>query len=214
MGVMNNIVAQNPDYLFMIESACKAPSGHNTQPWLFKIGASEIDIYPDFSKELPIVDPSHRELFVSLGCATENLCIAAHEKGYHTEVKVIENSFIRVLLTEGKEKLPDSLLFPQIAVRQTNKRVYNGEAIPESTINILKMVPIEPSVSIHFYRNGTVDYETIAGWVYAGNRLQMNDEAFKTELTDWMRYNKKQQDNTRDGLSYATFGLEYSSFYG
>ena len=206
MGVMNNIVAQNPDYLFMIESACKAPSGHNTQPWLFKIGASEIDIYPDFSKELPIVDPSHRELFVSLGCATENLCIAAHEKGYHTEVKVIENSFIRVLLTGGKEKLPDSLLFPQIAVRQTNKRVYNGEAIPESTINILKMVPIEPSVSIHFYRNGTVDYERIAGWVYAGNRLQMNDEAFKTELTDWMRYNKKQQDNTRDGLSYATFG--------
>ena len=104
MGVMNNIVAQNSDYLFMIESACKAPSGHNTQPWLFKIGASEIDIYPDFSKELPIVDPSHRELFVSLGCATENLCIAAHEKGYHTEVKVIENSFIRVLLTGGEGK--------------------------------------------------------------------------------------------------------------
>ena len=51
MGVMNNIVAQNSDYLFMIESACKAPSGHNTQPWLFKIGVSEIDIYPDFSKE-------------------------------------------------------------------------------------------------------------------------------------------------------------------
>ena len=44
MGVMNNIVAQNPDYLFMIESACKAPSGHNTQPWLFKIRESEIDI--------------------------------------------------------------------------------------------------------------------------------------------------------------------------
>ena len=50
MGVMNNIVAQNSDYLFMIESACKAPSGHNTQPWLFNIGASEIDIYPDFQK--------------------------------------------------------------------------------------------------------------------------------------------------------------------
>ena len=29
---------------------------------------------------------------------------------------------------------------------------------------------------------------------------------FKTELTDWMRYNKKHQNNTRDGLSYATFG--------
>ena len=36
MGFMDNIMAQNSDYLFMIENACKAPSGHNTQPWLFK----------------------------------------------------------------------------------------------------------------------------------------------------------------------------------
>ena len=42
--------------------------------------------------------------------------------------------------------------------------------------------------------------------VYAGNSLQMNNEAFKSELTKWMRYNKKHQNNTRDGLSYATFG--------
>ena len=42
--------------------------------------------------------------------------------------------------------------------------------------------------------------------VYRGNSLQMNNEAFKTELTTWMRYNKKHQNKTRDGLSYATFG--------
>ena len=28
-----NIHAQNPDFLFMVEYAIKAPSGHNTQPW-------------------------------------------------------------------------------------------------------------------------------------------------------------------------------------
>ena len=38
-------MTQNSDYLFMIENACKAPSGHNTQPWLFKIREAEIDIY-------------------------------------------------------------------------------------------------------------------------------------------------------------------------
>ncbi len=97
-------MTQNSDYLFMIENACKAPSGHNTQPWLFKIREAEIDIYPDFSKELPVVDHNHRELFVSLGCAVENLCVAAREKGYHTEVKVIKDSFIRVLLTKDKKK--------------------------------------------------------------------------------------------------------------
>ena len=55
-------------------------------------------------------------------------------------------------------------------------------------------------------QRGTVDYEKIANMVYAGNSLQMNNEAFKSELTKWMRYNKKHQNNTRDGLSYATFG--------
>ena len=196
---------QNSDYLFMIENACKAPSGHNTQPWLFKIREAEIDIYPDFSKELPVVDHNHRELFVSLGCAVENLCVAAREKGYHTEVKVIKDSFIRVLLTKDKKKQSDSL-FPQIALRQTNRSVYDGREIPEDSIKILKNIPIEPSISIYFYKRGSVDYERLADMVYRGNSLQMNNEAFKTELTTWMRYNKKHQNKTRDGLSYATFG--------
>lgn len=35
MGTMSNVLAQNIDYQFMIEYATKAPSGHNTQPWLY-----------------------------------------------------------------------------------------------------------------------------------------------------------------------------------
>ena len=67
MSMMNDVTAQNADDLFMIENATKAPSGHNTQPWLFKMKDAEIDIYPNFSEELPVVDPIHRELLVSLG---------------------------------------------------------------------------------------------------------------------------------------------------
>lgn len=70
------------DYLFMIEQAVKAPSGHNTQPWKFRLFSDHIDILPDFSRALPVVDPNHRELFVSLGCAAENLCIAAAHRGW------------------------------------------------------------------------------------------------------------------------------------
>ena len=32
---MVNVNAQSSDYLFMVEQAVKAPSGHNTQPWLY-----------------------------------------------------------------------------------------------------------------------------------------------------------------------------------
>ena len=34
----------------------------------------------------------------------------------------------------------------------------------------------------------------------------MQNEAFKAELKSWMRFNKKHQDQTLDGLSYAVFG--------
>lgn len=34
----------------------------------------------------------------------------------------------------------------------------------------------------------------------------MRDQHFLAELRQWMRYNKKHQNTTRDGLSYAVFG--------
>ncbi len=34
----------------------------------------------------------------------------------------------------------------------------------------------------------------------------MQNEAFKVELKSWMRFNKKHQDQTLDGLGYAVFG--------
>ena len=83
------------DYLFMIEQATKAPSGHNTQPWLFRICEDSIEIHPDNRKTLYVVDRNRREMFVSLGCATENLCIAAESIGYASKIHVSE---------EGSEK--------------------------------------------------------------------------------------------------------------
>lgn len=202
---MSNVSAQNADYLFMIEHAIKAPSGHNTQPWLFKIYDSEIDICPDFTKSLPAVDPDNRELFVSLGCATENLCIAASHKGYKGNVFVTNNGVIKIMLSQDSLTVA-STLFPQIPIRQTNRAVYNGEIVPDHSIALLKGIDVETCIGVHFFKNGTPEYETISEMVYRGNSVQMNDKKFKEELQQWMRYNKKHQDSTRDGLSYAVFG--------
>lgn len=205
VGTMSNILAQNADYLFMIEHAVKAPSGHNTQPWLFKTGEAEIDIYPDFTRSLPVVDPDNRELFVSLGCATENLCIAARHKGYGTNVSVMDNGVIKIMLS--KERcITDSPLFPQISIRQTNRSVYDGRIIPDDSISLLKGIGSEPCIGVHFFKNGTSEYGIISEMIFAGNRRQMNNREFKTELQQWLRYNKGHQNATKDGLSYAVFG--------
>lgn len=205
METMSNVLAQNADYLFMIENAIKAPSGHNTQPWLFKICDSEIDICPDFTKSLPVVDPDNRELFVSLGCATENLCIAASHKGYRGDVTITDNGVIKIMLSQDSLNMASSL-YPQIPIRQTNRSIYNGKIIPEDSIALLKSVGAEASIGVYFVKNGTPEYQVISEMVYKGNNIQMSDKNFKEELRQWMRYNKKHQNATKDGLSYAVFG--------
>ena len=202
---MNDLLAQNPDLLFLTEQAVKAPSGHNTQPWIFRISEMEIDICPDYNRALPVVDPDNRELFVSLGCAAENLCIAASHKGYRTTVTVAEDGTICIRLDRQSDVTP-SPLFAQIALRQTNRRVYDGRIIPTADIDQLRAIEVAPSVHVHFYERGTPAFNAIAELIYRGNSLQMQDDAFKAELRSWMRYNKKHRDAQHDGLSYDVFG--------
>jgi nitroreductase len=71
----------------LIRYATLAPSGHNTQPWKFSIKENSIRIFPDFTRHLTVVDPDNRELYISLGCALENLVIAARYAGYDSEVE-------------------------------------------------------------------------------------------------------------------------------
>ena len=192
------------DYLFMIEQAVKAPSGHNTQPWKFRLFSDHIDILPDFSRALPVVDPDHRELFVSLGCAAENLCIAAAHKGWLGKVSTSTDGIIHVGLSRQEDI--EAPHFEQIARRQTNRRCYDGSMIPDHAIALLKKTPVEPGIGIHLFQKGTQAFDDIAALVYEGNRRQMGNPAFKAELRQWMRYNRKHQDETADGLSYAVFG--------
>lgn len=193
------------DFEFLVSKAVKAPSGHNTQPWRFRQKESTVEIHPDFNRRLPVVDPHDRELFVSLGCAAENLCLAAQTKGYKSAVSVGDKGVITVSLAEEAGVKP-SPLFNQIDVRQTNRSVYNGEEIALDVLKKLQSIRSEKGISVHYYARQTKQFNDIEQYVLQGNTRQMQNEAFKAELKSWMRFNKKHQDQTLDGLSYAVFG--------
>ena len=73
--------------------ASLAPSGHNSQPWLVKVsGKGEWILGADPRRRLPAVDPSNRELLLSIGAFAENLSIAASVVGYEAQMEVIARS--------------------------------------------------------------------------------------------------------------------------
>jgi nitroreductase len=71
---------------FLLQYAILAPSSKNTQPWRFSIGENTIGLFADLTRWQTVADASRRELYISLGCALENLLVAAEQFGFRHEV--------------------------------------------------------------------------------------------------------------------------------
>ena len=193
------------DFIQIASYASKAPSGHNTQPWKFHITDSTITVLPNLDVTLPVVDRNNRELFISLGCAIENLCIAASYFGYTTHIIECSIKAIILELTKNDLTIEDSL-FHQIEKRQTNRNIYNGNKISDGILQQLQSIPKENGIQFYFTEINTPFANTITQYIMKGNEIQMADIAFKNELLSWMRFNKKQVEATHNGLSYLVFG--------
>ena len=193
------------DFIQIASYASKAPSGHNTQPWKFHITDSTITVLPNLDVALPVFDRNNRELFISLGCAVENLCIAASYFGYTTHIIECSIEAIILELTKNALTIEDSL-FHQIEKRQTNRNIYNGNKISDGILQQLQSIPKENGIQFYFTEINTPFANTITQYIMKGNEIQMADIAFKNELLSWMRFNKKQVEATHNGLSYLVFG--------
>lgn len=195
----------NDDFIDIIKYAAKAPSGHNTQPWRFSFTENIISIKPNFNVSLPVVDRDNRELYISLGCATENLLIAATHFGYATHILKSDNTEIRVKLIRSNQVDKDSLFY-QIERRQTNRSVYNGKKITDLQLKKLQAILPDENLKVYFVETGSPLANTLTGYIAKGNEIQMSDNAFREELLSWMRFNSNQIKKTGDGLSYKVFG--------
>lgn len=196
----------NKDFKAMIEAAIKAPSGHNTQPWLFKIHKSQIEIYPNLKESLPVVDKNNRELFISLGAATENLCVMAAHLGYSTSITIEQTEpKIIVDLNKAHSTIKDDLVL-QIEERQTNRKIYDGRIIPTDILQILNNIKLYENINCYTIGKEDSIYSTLKRFVLRGNDVQMNDNAFKEELLKYMRFNNKEVEQNPTGLTYKVMG--------
>ncbi len=188
----------------LVRLASLAASGHNTQPWNFRIEDSAIRITPDYSRRLPVVDPNDRELWMSLGCAMENLSVAAHAAGLATqEVNFPQGEDSLVVTLQPGTQSSDQDLANAISSRQCNRSAYDGKSIPQSQIQSLLGLTTG-DCSVVLAENDSMD--AIVDLVRTGDLAQYADQAFLDELVYWLRFNKNEAQRTRDGLYSACSG--------
>ena len=196
----------------LIHYANLAPSGHNTQPWKFSVNDNVIRIYPDFSRRLPVVDPDDHALYISLGCALENLTIAANAKGLDAAVCYFpqdeESECIRVSLSASGDRRCEDL-FIAIPNRQSSRRQYDQKAVPETHIQTLIAANPRESVKLSTFTMADQELETIIDLVKEATRIQFRDREFVAELLSWIRFTRKELNDSQDGLTAEVMGFPF-----
>ncbi|HEX2205501.1 MAG TPA: hypothetical protein VHG91_19475 [Longimicrobium sp.] len=72
---------------YLLGWAVLAPSGHNTQPWRFRVAGDTLFVHADRARRLAVVDPLDRELVMSCGAALFFLRVAIRRFGHLDEVE-------------------------------------------------------------------------------------------------------------------------------
>ncbi|MEM9392907.1 MAG: twin-arginine translocation pathway signal protein [Pseudomonadota bacterium] len=134
-----DMAGQYPDpRLRALSFALLAPNPHNLQPWEAElIGADEVLIWRDPTRDLPATDPHARQLTIGMGCFLELMDVAAAQEGFAVDT---------ALFPEGPSGpvarcrfVPDASspdpLFAHVLERRSHKELFSERAV-EATASI------------------------------------------------------------------------------
>lgn len=197
--------AQSAQLKGLVRYGTLAPSSHNTQCWRFQIDNQAIAILPDLSRRCPVVDPDDHHLYVSLGCAAENILQAAKAQGLSGQVifDATGDGAIRISFTPCEvEATP---LFEAIAQRQCSRTEYDGQPLNSEELALLTAAGTGAGVRVVMLTQPD-QMEMVLDYVVQGNTAQINNPAFVKELKSWIRFNDSEAEQKGDGLSVSTTG--------
>ncbi len=195
----------NPAVGELIRYATLAANSHNTQPWRFRVTANGVDILPDATRKLRAVDPDDHHLFASLGCAAENLAIAAAMRAMPGALTFTADDGGSVHFEKGENAQAEPALFAAIPKRQSTRGDYNGAPVSAADLATLADAAATPGVDVVLITDRPT-LTQLRDLIIAGNSEQMADAAFIHELKTWLRFSSTRARQTGDGLFSATSG--------
>ena len=173
---------------FLLNYAILAPSSHNSQPWKFNVTNDSILVFADKSRWLQVADADQRELHISLGCALENIILAADHFGYNSSIIYFpgeKDLAAKVVLQPAANPSGDPRLFSAILSRQTNRNPYEPREISEADLETIKGLSSDADISVFITRDSAIK-KSFQDLVMQANGIQYSDANFKSELGHWL----------------------------
>ena len=205
--------------LALVAAAILASNPHNTQPWIFRVRDTEIEVLADTRRNLGSFDPYLREAHIGLGCAIENIVLAAPVHGLTAVIEAEAGSLLDIksrvepvraaIVRVGRAALPaaPTPLYQAIPDRHTNRYAYLRERpLPPNAIDAFKAAAAEPQLRLFLFDTGPARQEFDAAAIAATGEI-VADKQMIEDSHAWFRDGPSELARERSGLALDTAGL-------
>jgi hypothetical protein len=193
------ILARHAQYL--IATAARAPSVHNSQPWRFRVSPQAIELWCDPRRKLE-PDALGREMLISCGAALFGLRLAVRSLGYGPVVDLLpERSELKLMarVSIGPPVPMNGLERQMLAAvphRHTHRGPFMPGPLPAGLLAGLQDDALTEGATLALVEPG-LPYHRLARIAAAAARRGDLDPRARTEIRRWTR---DAQSAARDGI--------------
>jgi nitroreductase len=193
----------------MIGAAVLAANAHNAQPWHFRVATDRIDLFADTSRSLGTMDPLGREMYLSLGCALENLALSGPANGKVPTVSLLPDPADRTHIARVDlvpTHRPPSPLFAAIRVRHTNRGAYDtARPVAQSQLDALAGLIDIPGIELVWFTK-TADKRRFGDLTTRATEAIIADPRQSADDFAWYRTNWHEIQARKDGITIDPSG--------
>ncbi|MBK9925843.1 MAG: twin-arginine translocation signal domain-containing protein [Anaerolineales bacterium] len=194
----------------IVAAGILASNPHNSQPWIFHITSSTIDLFADTNRQIGVIDPFLREMYIGLGCALENMILAAEAEGFASSPKLMPDSANEthaVHLDLSPAPPQSSKLYSVIPSRHTNRSAYDmRRGISADTLTMINDLVKNENARLFWFAEET-EKEKFGQVATAATEALINDEEQSLDSHAWWRQDWSELQERADGITLDAQGL-------
>lgn len=197
---------------YLLSTAARAPSVHNTQPWRFRVNPCDIEFFADPRRKLQ-GDPLGRELLVSCGAALFGLRLAIRSLGYQPLVTLLPDLarlrlLARVTMVAGPPMTAQEReMLNAIPHRHTHRGAFSPGQLPPRLLIGLQHDAFAEGATLALVRS-SIEYERLASLLSATGPRQDLDPVARSDVVRWSR---AKASVARDGVPARAFPAQRTS---
>lgn len=207
-----------PGPLALVRAGILAANPHNTQPWLFQVGTTRIELFADIRRNLGAFDPYLREMHIGLGCALENMTRTARVLGYDAAVTLHPGVLappaasprpqpVATLALSPARPRPDQLV-EAIPRRHTDRGAYAADRpVPGEMLEAMWAAFQDDADVRLFLFSAAGERKQFGDLVLASTEAIVADPEMVAASDRWFRHRWFDVQRKRDGLTLDAAGL-------